>query len=442
LFLISDELGNLTRFIDYSYWQNVSFLPQWIYNDRPVGFVLAQGLFDAFGFNYRYQVGVFLVLHAANCGMGYLLSRRLGVSIPLSIAAIGAFGGLWSTAQTVTYIGAVFDVTCLFFLLGSTLALLWDQRGSSILSALLFLLALRSKEFAIVLPVLLFILGLQLWQPGAILRRLWLHIAIAVVFGIRYLSFLPRAIQVVGPQDPYHADPSIKTVLYSLSYYTRLIFGAESAIGISTVVVFTCLAGAIVAYGLYRHNFLLLYGLASYFFLLLPVAILPGIRSAYYVYAPQLFLLLSFVILVEDLNAGLFKTPAVRWAASLGIGTLLLAWTIYSQGSAAFKNGTAFLVTIRTASSVTAESAKVLIPSLQSTPHLYLNHGQERPWLFTAGPCAYFKLITRNSATTCSLHSSKDAAQAAYDRDDGGKMLLEYAPDGSLRPIRVSPIRR
>ena len=34
LVLILDEVGNLARFIDRSYWQNVSLLPTWIYNDR------------------------------------------------------------------------------------------------------------------------------------------------------------------------------------------------------------------------------------------------------------------------------------------------------------------------------------------------------------------------------------------------------------------------
>jgi hypothetical protein len=75
-----------------------------------VGYVLEQLLFDSFGFNYRPQVILFLLIHAANCAMGFVLFRRLGVGVPLSIAAIGVYGSLWTTAETATYLGAVFDV--------------------------------------------------------------------------------------------------------------------------------------------------------------------------------------------------------------------------------------------------------------------------------------------------------------------------------------------
>ena len=93
LFLILDEVGNLARFIDRSYWQNVSLLPTWIYNDRPVGFVLERALFDTFGFGYVQQLRVFLVFHLANCVMGFMLFRRLGVGVPLSIASVGLTAG-------------------------------------------------------------------------------------------------------------------------------------------------------------------------------------------------------------------------------------------------------------------------------------------------------------------------------------------------------------
>jgi hypothetical protein len=193
--LSQDELNNLgwTSLVPYS--QILRLIPDAIYNDRPTGFALERFLFNRFGFNYTPQLVCFLAFHFANCGMALVLFRRLGLRSTIAMAALGVFGALSTTAQTATYLGASFDVLCTFFLLGSTLAILSERKSFWYLSALLYLLALRSKEFGIVIPV--FLTALVAIRPAeglaprrALLetaRRLWLHYVILLAFGARYL---------------------------------------------------------------------------------------------------------------------------------------------------------------------------------------------------------------------------------------------------------------
>lgn len=81
LILMMDELGNLTRFLDAPYWQLITLFPQSFYNDRPVGLAFERLLFDGFGFNYAAQLSCYLVIHFTNCGLVFLLFRRLGVGV-------------------------------------------------------------------------------------------------------------------------------------------------------------------------------------------------------------------------------------------------------------------------------------------------------------------------------------------------------------------------
>lgn len=209
LFPLLDELSNPELFLDGSYHQIVHFFPDSFFGDRPLGWAFVRLVADLFGFNYTKQVECLLAIHFANCAMAFVLFRRLGASVPIAIAGFGLFGSLWTSAQTATYPGEAHDVICLFFLLASVLALLWERRGTTVLSAILFLAALRSKEFAIVTPVaftVLVAMRLPRMPFGrtliAIGRRLWPHYLILLVFGLRYLSLYHAYRASMGPAIP------------------------------------------------------------------------------------------------------------------------------------------------------------------------------------------------------------------------------------------------
>ena len=199
-------LGGLSRYL-------VTILPHYAYNDRPVGFVLERWWFEIFGFSYRPQLACLLSIHAANLVLGFFLIRRLGASVLAALSALCVFGTLSTTAQTATYLGAIFDVLCLFLLLCSILAFMSKKPGSAVLSALLFFLALRTKEFAIVLPVLL--LPIAYFEKN--LRRLWIHLAIWVVFLFQYAGLIRRMIATLPAGNPY-------TIRADLSHRPRFLF--------------------------------------------------------------------------------------------------------------------------------------------------------------------------------------------------------------------------
>jgi len=436
-FLMLDELGNLSRYLGISYRDMITFFPQWIYNDRPIGFAIERLLFDAFGFDYRRQLVVFLVIHFGNCALGFLLFRRLGVSRPLSIAAIALYGSLWTTAETATYIGAVFDVVCLLFLLGSTLAILSDRRGANVVSAVLFLLALRTKEFAIVVPVLFLILALYLspnlplrQSLGLAVRRVWMHLWIGAIFAIRYLLLIPRMGAEMGPGNPYYMNPDPVTILHSLSYYTAWIFGSEDTVLPRHPFLLAFIFGAILLYGLYGRRIAVVFGLAAYVVTLLPVTMISN-REPYYLYAPQLFLILLAAGLVEDLIRTL-KGEQPQRVAFTGVAVAAMAAAAMFQRSSYFKDRVNFFVTVRHISKISSIDASRLLPELAPESHIYVNHHAQTPWLFIPGPCDFFKLAKKDRSIFCILNKPEDELRTLYSQDDGPKYFLRYDESGAL----------
>ncbi len=403
LFPMMDEVGMLTRFLNASYAQVITLLPHAGYNDRPFGFALEQLLYSFFAFDYRPQLICYLAIHSVNCAFGYFLFRRLGVSVPLSIAGIGLFGGLWTTAATVTYLGEV-DMLCLFFLLGSALTFVSEKRGATVLSAVLFLLALRTKEFAIMTPAVFAILGLFMAPQSSarqkvlwVARRLWMHLVIGITFGIVYLTFIPQMRKFAPPGSPYHMQMDARTILDSWSYYIALIFGQDGTILEHLPLVCGLAVGAILIYSLIRRDLPVLFSLSAFVLFLLPVSMLANQRAQFYAYAPQMFLILAGCLLLERAIALFSKREPVRWAAAVGVALALMSWVVELRRSPYFRNRMAWTLMVRSTSATTAADVQVLLPKLAPGSHIYINNGDQTPWLFVPGPCAYFQVARREN---------------------------------------------
>ena len=437
LFLMLDEVSTQKWFLWGSYSSIVHFFPTSFYSDRPIGFAFIRLLTDIFGFDYTKQVACQLAIHFANCLLAFLLFRRLGVGVPLSLAGIGLYGSLSTTALTSTYLGEAFDVICLFFLLGSALMVLSEKRGATALSALLFLAALRTKEFAIVTPLLLTVLvalrppRLPLRQTMALLgRRLWMHYLILIVFGLRYLFLLPSYLAMAGSQNPYHMDFRIATVLDSLSWYTALIFGVRAFPPLLLAASFA----AILTWAVARRRAGVAFGITAYVLTILPVCFMPNIRMPYWLYAPQLFLILAVCLLLEEVLARCCKREPLRWAVAVCIALVCL-----SAATRFRRSPVLWHMSVRRACMHTATDAGVQLPRLGPGTHIYVNHGQETPWLFLSGPCDYFKLINKQQSVTCVLGKPADQLRALYESDKGPKYFVEYRRDGSITVTARQP---
>ena len=439
--LLADELDNIARLIGRPLSAGLTLLPGWIYNDRPVGFVFEQVLFRQYGFDYTAQVGWLLAVHFAVAALAFILFRRLGISTELSIAGVAVFGSLSTTAQTATYIGASFDVFCTFFLLAAMLSLLRKGWQGVAASTLLFFLALRSKEFAICGPVLFTLFLLCIAAPPfswrrylvAVRNRLWPHYLLVAVFAVRYASFIPMMRAAAGPSDTYRMNLSLSTVLDSLTYYTALIFGRENSLSPGWRFLPVLGLGAILGYSLIRRRMAPLFALACYVLMLLPVCLLPNIRAPYYVYGPQIFLLAVICLMIEAI-AGTFKREPRRWAFEVCVALLLLSSaTLFRRGSY-FRSRAAFNITARTTAQRTARDAARALSHVGQGAHVYLNHGHETPWLFTAGPCTFLRLVN-HGPVTCIWQKPEAELRAQYDRDPSEKYFVDYFADGSLKVL-------
>ncbi|MGA2184552.1 MAG: hypothetical protein ABSH47_16130 [Bryobacteraceae bacterium] len=440
LFPIFDELSTRTVFLTQSYGQLIHFFPDTFYADRPLGWAFIRLLADLFGFNYTRQVACLLAIHFANCGLAFLLFRRLGAGIPISIAAVALFGSLSTTAQTATYLGESFDVICLFFLLASALAILSAWRGAAFLSAVLFLAALRSKEFAIITPFLLTVLvALRLPRMPlrhalvSLVRRLWMHYLILLVFGLRYLSLLSHYRAKLAPDSAYFMDLHVTTVLKSLSYYTALVFGADESRWQLPPVPLALGLGAILCWAVLRRRAGVAFGVCAYVLTVLPVCLMPNTRAPYWVYAPQLFLILVLCLLAEEGVASLGKREHLRWVAGVCIALACLSWCVAFQRSPYFRNRVNWNLGIRRACLRTTRDVNAQLPRMGPGTHVYVNHGRDTmPWLFVAGPCSYFRIVNQQFSITCVVDQPTDQLRALFASDRGAKYFVEYHDDGSI----------
>ena len=423
LSMILDELSNLTRFLTGPYSAAVHFWPDAFYSDRPVGFAFIRLLYDLFGFDYGRQVTCQLAIHFANCSLAYALFRRLGAGAPLCLAAIGLYGSLSTTALTATYIGEAFDVICLFLMLSSALAALPERRGANVASALLFLAALRTKELAIVTPALLTIL-LATFSPKQIWRRLWMHYAILAVFGLRYLGLASAYFTSNMPDNPYHMSFRASTVLDSLAYYTGLILGLRWPL--PSWILAALLAGILV-WAAVRRRTGILFGITAYILTAFSVFLMPNLRIPYWMYVPQLFLILAVALLLERLIAVCLREERWRWAAAV-----CLALVCLSAATRFRRSPVLWHISVRRACWRTATDAARELPSLAAGAHIYVNSGTETAWLFRPGPCDYFKLVNKQRDIACVLGKPRSELRALYDAGRGPGYFVDYRADGSI----------
>jgi len=441
--LAQDELNNLGWPLRVSYAQVLHIFPQAIYNDRPMGFALERFLFECFGFNYSPQLICFLAIHFANCALAFLTFRRLGLRMPLAIAAIGVFGTLGTTAQTATYLGASFDVLCTFFLLGSTIAILSERKWCWILSAFLYLLALRSKEFGIVIPIVLTALlairaarGLPLRRMALdIGRRLWLHYTILLVFSVHYLWLAKDMRAKLPPGTPYYMDFSPITLLKSFAYYAALAFGAEDhASGVVSAVML-----AILVYAIVRRRAMILAGFGIYLLTVLPVSLLPNIRAPFYAYGPQIFLLLAVALFLQDILDLAIRKDSTRWWVSACIALAMLTAASALRESQYFRDRVHWSWMVRGVCGTSAAGIQKQLAGIGSSAHVYINSGPETPWLFEYGDCVYLRTLRRSESIQCIIHKPEPELQALYDSDPSEKYFVDYAPDGTLT-VRLSTL--
>jgi hypothetical protein len=436
--LIQDELGNLAWQMHVFWPTSIRLLPQIAYNDRPAGFILEGFLYSVFGMNYRPQLACFLVLHFANAALCRFLFRRLKVPALLCAAGVGVLCTLATTAQTATYLGASFDVLCTLFLLCSTLAVLRHSPIMWYVSALAYLFALRSKEFALAFPFVLLVLIVgenlkTLPLRGALAeaaRRLWLHFLILGVFAYTYFSLLRKFVPEQPSASTYHMALEPRNIVDALAYYSTLIVGMERFAG-SLIPLFAL--GIALCYAAFRKHVALLFSLGAYMVTLLPVCLLPNIRAPFYVYCPQIFYVLSICIILSDAVEYFVKSPRDRRLVVLGVSVLLLSGASAFRTSQYFRDRVHFYWMVRESCTVSARDVRQQLGKVGSGSHIYVSSGEEVPWFFsTTVACDGVKLLRHDQSIDCIARKPEAELLRLYADDPAEKYFVDYAPGGYL----------
>jgi hypothetical protein len=133
-----------------------------------------------------------LALHGANVALLVHLLRRLGLSGPAAALAGIIFAAHPVTVGSVAWVAARFDLLCLGF---SLLALIAYFSGRARLAALVLVLALLSKEMAVLVPVIILVLDAPRPRGGEGGRKLK---AWAWPAGVTLIYLLVRVIALRG----------------------------------------------------------------------------------------------------------------------------------------------------------------------------------------------------------------------------------------------------
>lgn len=332
-FFLADDWAWLfiAEFLSYS--EIFSFFPRRIYNDRPIGAMAIKALYGQVGLSHAPFLYWQVFVHGVNAVLLYLVSRKyVGHFAALTAAGLAA---AWTVANGAAYwTAAVFDLLAATFCLLSIV--LWQRAHGSRFGSLFVLggavtyfLALRTKEFAIGLPVLLLMMGWLLdRRPLARLAgELLPYLAVMGLIGARYADLLFDSNLLADPQnDPYGLH--FGAVFGNLWFYFSKAFYAD-AFGIAPAAV---VAGAVLvaASASDRYRRLLAVCCGGFAILLGPTLLLTNHPDPLYLYAPHYFLSLAIAALMPLGAVGAGAATVI--SLSLVVGPLGSAWLANIHG--------------------------------------------------------------------------------------------------------------
>ncbi len=299
IFFFADDWNWLWRAEFLPWGGTFSFLPTAAYNDRPIGAVVVKVMYETFGLDrHRFQHAL-IFLHALNCVLLYVITVRYMGRVGALLASLLA--ATWFSAlAAVAWLAAIFD------LLGATLCLatvafrqLAIKSGShfryDVAGAVCYLLAIRTKEFAIGTLGVLFLMGIfaERQSVRATTKQLVPYFIVFAVLAVRYAQLLATA--APAEDDPYRLVFAVSTVIASLRFYLSILFYADIVRPWVLGILIVGLAGALLIATAQQRR-VVAFGLASFVIMLGPTLFLVTTATteyhALYLYTPHFFMAL------------------------------------------------------------------------------------------------------------------------------------------------------
>jgi hypothetical protein len=288
-----DEIDNLswTPYLSPLDFLKGAATPQFQPNNfRPVGHYYFHAVEEIAGLNFPVYVAVLQAVHFLNVWLVWLVARRLGAP-PFAVAAACLFFGLhmalfddfWKPMY-------IFDVLCAGFCLLSV----WCYASERwLLSFVAFWLAYKSKELAVMLPVVL--LAYEMWFG----KRRWKPLApfflVSLSFGVQGILGNPNR------DNDYTFRFTAGALAKTSVFYAGRVF------------LIPYLGFVIPAFALVARNRRTWFGLAAMGLFLFPVLFLPGRIFSAYCYLPFAFLAIALSGVGEALSPAALGLFLALW---------------------------------------------------------------------------------------------------------------------------------
>lgn len=287
-----DELDNIgwTQFGSAAEYFKGVVTPQFFVNNfRPVGHFYFHEAALHFGLAFPKYVAVLHALHLLNVWLLWVLLRRLGAGEFAAGAACVVFGLHMALFDAFWKPAYVFDVLCGTFCLLSMVC--WVERRW-VLSFVAFWLAYKSKELAVMLPV---VLALYEFRMG---KRQWKALA---PFFAASISFGAQALWM----SPHRDDDYTFRFTGAALARTATFYGSR--------VLLASYAAVLLPVAAWRNR-RAWFGLAVMAIFFLPMLFLPGRMNGAYCYVPFIGLGIALSGIFENWPRAAVPAALLLWA--------------------------------------------------------------------------------------------------------------------------------
>ena len=375
---------------------------------RPVGMLAYEVAFDLFGTNARFYHWLMWVIHSVNVGLVYAVLKRITQSRAGAVVGALCFACPPVFSETFWSFGTIFELAGVsLFLTG---LLLWQRQRRSVAVVLgasaVFILAIKAKETAIVLPAIFMVQDLLLRRP---LR--WKEVALVIVpaaigvwIGMQKVAEMGSA----NPADPYYLDLRGVVMGRGFGYYFNLLFQTNLRWQVWSIGFVALLLASFVM----RWRPVAFFQIYI-FIAFLPVIFLNNHRFAFYWYFPLLGVC-GLVALIAKAIAGKFLeyVPSERAAVYGLIAFALLSFGNYVYFKRTTGDGRAWQHGV-------SSKFRAMIESLQVLP---------AP---NKGETLYFKALPEYFDEERLLER---AVEFALQRDDiAVRLVTDFPPDARYR---------
>lgn len=419
LFFFADDWAWLHRAAFNTFGELFSLMPEQIYNDRPVGAVMIKFMYDMFGLEWRsfqiFQAGI----HALNCVLVFLIAKphmsRTGAALA------GILAATWIASNT-----AVFWTAAMFDLLGATLcllAVLFRQLAQArnndwridILGIATYFLAIRTKEFAIGLVVVMLLMSVLLGRRKILesLKELLPYLVVTALLAGRYVYLFSATPPLpAGTSNPYALH--FLDVLNNLAVYVGHVFYMEvfGFYGVVAICVAILFGSILSKAGGWRITAV---GFAGFAILLGPTLLLSNHLDPLYLYAPHFFLAIAI--------GGLVGRGIPATVIALAISVIML---VVPPGSGWNKNIINFTLAKGQMARGQFQSFQPLMSGFPSGSTVFISGVEPYFNPFSYGPGYSIKILANDKTLQAVLEKPEDQLVAEFCAKQGPKAFVAF----------------